>query len=853
MPRLDPFTALHPTLDPFETEGLTEDAASADDPQLRSYASGFWGVARIAPSASANECRLELMAELDDGAITSVELGRVMLAEPPVPLPVRWPNGEHGPKVAICVATYNAPRALLQRQIESIRAQSHPNWACVISDDCSNSERSKELEELVGDDGRFYVSRSSRRLGFYHNFERALALAPADAQYVALADQDDYWHTDKLEALLGAIGDRQLVYSDARVVTRDGELISTTWWNQRRNNHTDMLSLLVANSVTGAASLFRRDLLSCALPFPPGQFAHYHDHWLALNALASGEIGYVDRPLYDYVQHAQASLGHAAANSMTPLVERLRNQRDVRERVRLWRLHYYVDVCRLLQVTAILTLRHGSRMRPSSRRALARFSAAERSPVALARLAIRGLRDMSAPTSETLGAEWMLAHAFLWRRLIALSARERPQRRLRLDALPPASLFQEPGREGRDPAASAVADKIAPLRWRLAEDAPRRINLLIPTMDTRHFFGGYIAKLNLARRLIETGQRVRIVTVDPVGPLPPDWRRELGRYSGLQDLFEQVEVVFGRESSGIEVSPGDSFIATTWWTAHIARQATQMVEAERFLYLVQEYEPFTFAMGTFAALAEQSYTFPHFALFSSELLREYFRRHAIGVYRAGAQSGDENSISFENAITPVPSPSESELARRATRRLLFYARPEPHAARNMYELGLLALSQAVADGAFQGDWELHGVGTVDGRRQISLGSGATLELLPRSDQRSYATVLREHDVGLALMYTPHPSLVPIEMASAGMLTVTNRFENKTPETMAAISSNLITVEPTVEGISSGLHEATANVSDHARRASGSHVSWCRDWDTALSGEMIGRLLQVLDRSRDNRH
>ena len=49
-------------------------------------------------------------------------------------------------------------------------------------------------------------------------------------------------------------------------------------------------------------------------------------------------------------------------------------------------------------------------------------------------------------------------------------------------------------------------------------------------------------------------------------------------------------------------------------------------------------------------------------------------------------------------------------------------------------------------------------------------------------------MLRDHDVGLALMYTPHPSLVPIEMASAGMLTVTNSFENKTPERMTAIST-----------------------------------------------------------------
>ena len=41
------------------------------------------------------------------------------------------------------------------------------------------------------------------------------------------------------------------------------------------------------------------------------------------------------------------------------------------------------------------------------------------------------------------------------------------------------------------------------------------------------------------------------------------------------------------------------------------------------------------------------------------------------------------------------------------------------------------------------------------------------------------------------MYTPHPSLVPIEMASAGMLTVTNTFENKTSEALRAISGNLL--------------------------------------------------------------
>ena len=63
------------------------------------------------------------------------------------------------------------------------------------------------------------------------------------------------------------------------------------------------------------------------------------------------------------------------------------------------------------------------------------------------------------------------------------------------------------------------------------------------------------------------------------------------------------------------------------------------------------------------------------------------------------------------------------------------------------------------------------------------------------------------------MYTPHPSLVPIEMASAGMLTVTNSFENKTPEAMAAISPNLIAAEPTVEAWPRRLARPAASADD----------------------------------------
>jgi hypothetical protein len=847
MPRLDVFRALHPGLDPFATRGIESDPDSEDDPRMASYRSGFWGIARVAPQPGREELKLLLRARFEDGGEAEAELASIADVPPEPPLDLAAAAPGEGPLVAICMATYNPPAQLLRRQVESIRAQTHPNWVCVVSDDCSDPSRVADLQQLLADDPRFVVSRSPRRLGFYRNFERALALAPEHAGYVALSDQDDVWHPDKLATLIERLGGAQLVYSDARIIGTDGRLISDTYWRERRNNHTDLLSLLVANSVTGAASLFPRELLRHALPFPPAQFAHFHDHWLGLTALALGDIEFVERPLYDYVQHDQAVLGHENANRMVTLRQRVAGlRRDPRERVRKWRMHYFVDVCRLMQFATVLAMRCGDRMAPGKRRVLERFLGADRSLPEVARLGLRGGRELVG-RQETLGAEWMLFFAFAWRRLLSATTRDRPLRGVRLDAVPPPALDPKPGaRTPVAPGPRAIAEKIAPLELAVRDDAPQRVNLLIPTIDLEHFFGGYIAKFNLAGALAERGLRVRLVTVDPVSPLPRSWRRTLESYSGLAGLFERVEVEFGRESQGVEVSRSDRFIASTWWTAHIAAQAVRSLDGERFLYLIQEYEPFTFPMGTYAALAAESYNLPHDALFSSELLRDYFRRREIGVYRAGASAGDAASLSFENAITAVPAPDPAELARRQTRRLLFYARPEPHAARNMFELAVLGLTRALDEGAFGDGWELNGIGSVEPGRRIPLRDGLALSLLPRSGQADYAEMLLGHDVGISLMYTPHPSLVPIEMASAGMLTVTNSFENKTAEALTSISPNLIAAEPTIEGVTAALLEAAAGVHDFERRARGAAVRWKSDWKRSFDDELVARLRAFLD-------
>jgi hypothetical protein len=129
--------------------------------------------------------------------------------------------------------------------------------------------------------------------------------------------------------------------------------------------------------------------------------------------------------------------------------------------------------------------------------------------------------------------------------------------------------------------------------------------------------------------------------------------------------------------------------------------------------------------------------------------------------------------------------------------------------------------------------------------RIDLGGDAGLELLPRSAQRDWAATLPQYDVGLALMYTPHPSLVPIEMARAGLLTVTNTFENKTAQALRSISANLIAVPATVDGLAAALTQAGARCGDLEARLRGSEVAWSQDWNRSFDDELLGRLASYL--------
>ncbi len=268
--------------------------------------SGFTTLVRFPPVKQTKVFTAEIRAEFKSNRYETVDHSTIELIQENPVSKVRI----SGCKVVICMACWEPDEEHLKRQIESIKAQTLRSWHCIINDDASSDDTWQRYQEIIDGDSRFSLFRNKNNLGFYRNFEVALSRVPEDTDYVALADQDDDWYPEKLATSIAAFDkDTMLVYCDMRIVDENSGTISETYWSGRKNNFRDADVLFLANTVTGAASVFRRDLLVDILPFPQAVGQVFHDHWIACVARCRGKLGYVDQALYDYYQYGNSVIG----------------------------------------------------------------------------------------------------------------------------------------------------------------------------------------------------------------------------------------------------------------------------------------------------------------------------------------------------------------------------------------------------------------------------------------------------------------------------------------------------------------------------------------------------------------
>ncbi|MDM0067687.1 glycosyltransferase family 2 protein [Variovorax sp. J31P207] len=240
-------------------------------------------------------------------------------------IPEARPSAEAEAEAAISVAlcTHNGAR-FVREQVRSICLQTLPPSEIVLSDDASvdgcielaAAAHRECLDERPGLSIEFRVLRNSPALRVTRNFEQAVRACRG--KLIALSDQDDVWHQERLAQMAARFAQRPdlaLLHTDACLVDSRGAPLRGSLFHalEVKRNELDRIHsgaafdvYLRRNLVTGATTVFRRSLLDFALPFP---VEWLHDEWLGIIAAAVAGVDVLEVPLIDYRQHEANQIG----------------------------------------------------------------------------------------------------------------------------------------------------------------------------------------------------------------------------------------------------------------------------------------------------------------------------------------------------------------------------------------------------------------------------------------------------------------------------------------------------------------------------------------------------------------
>lgn len=230
--------------------------------------------------------------------------------------------------VALC--TYNGEN-YIRKQIDSILNQTVKVDEIVVCDDGSTDETLSIIEsfrENTSVDIRIY--RNETNLGVCANFQKAVDLCNGD--FIFLSDQDDVWHGDKVETVVGYFNlhhQKQVVFTDGQLIDGSGEAISDgTLWKcfgidntclKQIENGLGMEIFAFENRATGATMAIRRgfEYTSSFSKFCIDDILH--DGALAMLALIDNRLGHIDKCLIDYRIHGnqECGIGESLGNPLS--------------------------------------------------------------------------------------------------------------------------------------------------------------------------------------------------------------------------------------------------------------------------------------------------------------------------------------------------------------------------------------------------------------------------------------------------------------------------------------------------------------------------------------------------------
>jgi glycosyltransferase involved in cell wall biosynthesis len=194
--------------------------------------------------------------------------------------------------ISVCIATYNGSN-YIKDQLRSILSQIGQNDEVIISDD-SSSDDTIEVIRSLGDQ-RIKIFPHNEYRNPVYNFEHALKQATGDI--IFLSDQDDLWLEGKVEAVMLALKNADVVVTDCKIVDDQLNVITESYFKFRKSGK-GLVRNLYSNNYLGCCMAFKRKILDKAIPFPPK--LPMHDIWLGFISELFYRSVFIDTP---YILH----------------------------------------------------------------------------------------------------------------------------------------------------------------------------------------------------------------------------------------------------------------------------------------------------------------------------------------------------------------------------------------------------------------------------------------------------------------------------------------------------------------------------------------------------------------------
>lgn len=152
----------------------------------------------------------------------------------------------------------------------------------------------------------------------------------------------------------------------------------------------------------------------------------------------------------------------------------------------------------------------------------------------------------------------------------------------------------------------------------------------------------------------------------------------------------------------------------------------------------------------------------------------------------------------------------------------------------MFELTAKAIIAAYKEGIFDpNEWDCIGMGL--GECTLQLNEESQSVCMPRMNLTEYIQSVASFDVCLTLMASPHPSLIPMDLAGSGAIVVTNTFATKTNQYLESICSNIIPSEPTLPGLIAALKKAKERSLElEERHRAAAAMQYPRSWEETFT-------------------